>query len=88
MFEYLMPLLIMPTHDHSLLNETYRGVVKRQIEYGRECNMPWGISESGYNKTDALLNYQYRAFGVPGLGYKRGLADDRVIAPYATVAWP
>ncbi len=60
-------------------------VVKRQIEYGRERGVPWGISESGYNKTDAQLNYQYRAFGVPGLGFRRGLADDLVIAPYAAV---
>ena len=29
--------------------------------------MPWGISESAYNVTDLEGNYQYRAFGVPGL---------------------
>jgi len=84
MFEYLMPLLVMPTYDGTLLDETCRAIVERQIEYGRERGVPWGVSESGYNKTDAQLNYQYRAFGVPGLGFKRGLADDLVIAPYAT----
>nr|WP_293275844.1 glucoamylase family protein [Nannocystis sp.] len=84
MFEYLMPLLIMPTYAGTILGETYRAVVARQIEYGRERGVPWGVSESGYNKTDAQLNYQYRAFGVPGLGFKRGLADDLVVAPYAT----
>ena len=84
MFEYLMPLLIMPTHAGTILGETYRAVVARQIEYGRERGVPWGVSESGYNKTDAQLNYQYRAFGVPGLGFKRGLAEDLVVAPYAT----
>ena len=84
MFEYLMPLLVMPTYDGTLLDETYRAVVERQIDYGRERGVPWGVSESGYNKTDAQLNYQYRAFGVPGLGFKRGLADDLVIAPYAS----
>ncbi len=84
MFEYLMPLLIMPTYRGTILDETCRGVVARQIEYGREREVPWGVSESGYNKTDAHLNYQYRAFGVPGLGFKRGLADDLVIAPYAS----
>ena len=68
MFEYLMPLLVMPTYERTLLDQTYRAVVERQIEYGRERGVPWGISESGYNKTDAQLNYQYRAFGVPGLG--------------------
>jgi cellobiose phosphorylase len=83
-FEYLMPLLVMPTYDNTLLDQTYRAVVARQIEYGRERGVPWGISESGYAKTDAQLNYQYQAFGVPGLGFKRGLAEDLVIAPYAT----
>ncbi len=84
MFEYLMPLLIMPSYDRTLLAETYEAVVARQIAYGRERGVPWGFSESGYNKTDAQLNYQYRAFGTPGLGFKRGLADDLVVAPYAT----
>jgi cyclic beta-1,2-glucan synthetase len=84
MFEYVMPLLVMPTYDRTLLDETYRAVVERQIEYGRERGVPWGVSESGYSKTDAQLNYQYRAFGVPGLGFKRGLADDVVVAPYAS----
>ena len=85
MFEYLMPLLVMPTYEHTLLDQTYRAVVRRQIAYGRQRGVPWGISESGYNTVDLLANYQYRAFGVPGLGLKRGLAEDLVIAPYATV---
>ncbi|MGB7157801.1 MAG: glucoamylase family protein [Tepidisphaeraceae bacterium] len=84
MFEYLMPLLVMPTYERTLLDETYRAVVERQIEYGRERGVPWGVSESGYSKTDAQRNYQYHAFGVPGLGFKRGLADDVVVAPYAS----
>jgi cyclic beta-1,2-glucan synthetase len=85
MFEYLMPLLVMPTYDHTLLDETYRAVVVRQIEYGRQRGVPWGVSESCYNVTDASGAYQYGAFGVPGLGLKRGLADDLVVAPYASV---
>jgi cellobiose phosphorylase len=85
MFEYLMPLLVMPTYDHTLLDETYRAVVDRQIEYGRQRGVPWGVSESCYNVTDARGVYQYAAFGVPGLGLKRGLADDLVVAPYASV---
>jgi cellobiose phosphorylase len=84
MFEYLMPLLVMPNYDRTLLDQTCKGAVRQQIEYGRLRGVPWGISESGYNRTDAHLNYQYRAFGVPGLGLKRGLAEDLVIAPYAT----
>jgi cyclic beta-1,2-glucan synthetase len=85
MFEYLMPLLVMPTYENTLLDQTYLGAVKRQIEYGKRRGTPWGISESGYNMVDLHMNYQYRAFGVPGLGLKRGLAEDLVIAPYASV---
>jgi cellobiose phosphorylase len=84
MFEYLMPLLVMPTYEHTLLDQSYRTAVERQIEYGNQCGVPWGSSESGYYTLDAALNYQYRAFGVPGLGLARGLADDLVIAPYAS----
>ena len=85
MFEYLMPLLVMPTYRNTLLDQTYRAAVERQIEYGRQRAVAWGISESGYNAVDVHLNYQYRAFGVPGLGLKRGLAEDLVIAPYASL---
>jgi len=85
MFEYLMPVLVMPTYEGSLLDETMRNAVARQIEYGKQRGVPWGVSESGYNAVDANMTYQYRAFGVPGLGLKRGLGDDLVVAPYATV---
>ncbi|MFA4901320.1 MAG: glucoamylase family protein [Desulfobaccales bacterium] len=84
MFEYLMPLLVMPTYENTLLDQTCKVAVERQIEYGKTRGVPWGISESGYNAIDIHLNYQYRAFGVPGLGLKRGLAEDLVIAPYAS----
>ena len=85
MFEYLMPLLVMPTYPNTLLEQTDQSAVQRQIDYGNEQGVPWGISESCYNTIDAGQNYQYRAFGVPGLGLKRGLGEDLVIAPYATV---
>ena len=85
MFEYLMPLLVMPMYENTLLDQTCHMAVRRQIEYGSRSGIPWGISESGYRMFDSQLNYQYRAFGVPGLGLKRGLADDMVIAPYATI---
>ena len=84
MFEYLMPQLIMPGYENTLLDQTCKAAVSRQIEYGRQRAVPWGISESCYNATDATQVYQYRAFGVPGLGLKRGLGDDLVIAPYAS----
>ncbi|MEC5399537.1 GH36-type glycosyl hydrolase domain-containing protein [Uliginosibacterium sp. H1] len=85
MFEYLMPMLVMPSYDNTLLDQTCKASVARQIAYGRQRGVPWGISESAYNAIDLHLNYQYRAFGVPGLGLKRGLGDDLVIAPYACV---
>jgi cellobiose phosphorylase len=84
MFEYLMPSLVMPTFENTLLDQTCKAAVDRQIAYGGQRGVPWGISECGYNTVDVHLNYQYRAFGVPGLGFKRGLGEDLVIAPYAS----
>jgi len=84
MFEYLMPLLFMPGFENTLLTRTCRNVIEQQIRYGAARGVPWGISESAYNTTDAHYAYQYRAFGVPDLGLKRGLARDLVVAPYAT----
>jgi cyclic beta-1,2-glucan synthetase len=85
MFEYLMPLVVMRPYPGTLLDETYTAVVKRQMEYGTQRGVPWGISESAYFARDLDKNYQYRAFGVPGLGLKRGLGEDLVVAPYASV---
>lgn len=85
MFEYLMPSLLMRTYRNTIWEQTYRGVVARQIEYGRQRGVPFGISESGYYAFDYQMNYQYRAFGVPGLGFQRGLENDLVLAPYAAV---
>ncbi len=85
MFEYLMPLLVMPNYRNTLLGQTNDAVVRRQIAYGAQREVPWGVSESGFHTFDAALNYQYRAFGVPGLGLKRGLGDDLVVAPYASM---
>ncbi|SMP58273.1 Cellobiose phosphorylase [Sphaerochaeta associata] len=84
MFEYLMPLLVMPSFKGTILDQTCKAAVRKQIEYGHLQGIPWGISESGYNAYDVLLNYQYRAFGVPGLGLKRTVLNDLVVAPYAT----
>ncbi|HJU92363.1 MAG TPA: glucoamylase family protein [Pyrinomonadaceae bacterium] len=85
MFEYLMPLLVMRNYPNTLLSETYQTIVERQIEYGEERGVPWGISEAAYNVRDLRLNYQYGPFGVPGLGLKRGLIEDLVVAPYSTM---
>ena len=85
MFEYFMPLLVMRAYPGTLLDETYRAVIARQMHYAATRKVPWGISESAYYAQDLERNYQYRAFGVPGLGLKRGLAEDLVIAPYASV---
>ena len=84
MFEYLMPSLVMRAPTGSLLERTSRLVVRRQIAYAAGLGVPWGISESAYNARDLELTYQYSNFGVPGLGLKRGLAENAVVAPYAT----
>jgi cyclic beta-1,2-glucan synthetase len=84
MFEYLMPLLFMRSFADTLLDQSCRAAVQRQIDYGRQRKVPWGISESAYAFTDREGTYQYRAFGVPGLGLRRGLVTDLVVAPYAT----
>ncbi len=85
MFEYIMPPLFLKSYPGTLLHESSQGAVNYQIEYGLSKGNLWGISESGFYRFDANQNYQYRAFGVPGLGFKRGLEDDKVIAPYASL---
>jgi cyclic beta-1,2-glucan synthetase len=85
MFEYLMPRLLLKSLPGTLLDQACTTAVARQIEYGTQLGLPWGISESAYNVQASDGAYQYQAFGVPGLGLKQGLADDVVIAPYATV---
>ena len=84
MFEYLLPLLVMRSYPETLLDESCRMVVRRQMDYAASRGVPWGISESAYNLVDRHDTYQYKAFGVPGLGLKRGLGDELVVAPYAT----
>ncbi len=84
MFEYLMPSLVMRAPSGSLLEQTNRLVVRRQKKYGQELGVPWGMSESEYNARDLEKTYQYSGFGVPDLGYKRGLGESTVIAPYAS----
>lgn len=84
MFEYLMPSLVLKNYKNTLLDETYRTSISIQIDYGDKNNIPWGISESGYFAFDNLFNYQYKAFGVPTLGFQRGLKDELVVSPYST----
>lgn len=84
MFEYLMPSLILNNYKNTLLDETYRTSIKIQQNYGKKNNVPWGISESGFFAFDNQLNYQYKAFGVPALGFKRGLKEELVVSPYST----
>jgi len=85
MFEYLMPPLLMRSYEGTLLHQSVNAAADYQIAYGHSKNVPWGISESGYYAFDTAMSYQYRAFGAPGLGFKRGLADDLVITPYASL---
>jgi len=84
LFEYLMPLLIMRTYPNTLLDESCQTAVRRQMDYAAARGVPWGISESAYNLVDRHGTYQYKAFGIPGLGLKRGLGDEVVVSPYST----
>ncbi|MDQ3069387.1 MAG: carbohydrate-binding protein [Acidobacteriota bacterium] len=84
LFEYLMPLLLMRSYPRTLLDESCRMALRRQMDYAADRGVPWGISESAYNLVDRHDTYQYKAFGIPGLGLKRGLGDEVVVAPYAT----
>jgi cyclic beta-1,2-glucan synthetase len=83
-FEYLMPLLVMRSYPGTLLDRSCHMAVRSQRQYAARRGVPWGISESAYGLVDRHDNYQYKAFGVPGLGLKRGLGDELVVAPYAT----
>ncbi len=85
MFEYLMPPLLLHSYPDTLIHASAIASIDQQILYGRQKKVPWGISESGYYAFDAAMNYQYHAFGVPGLGFKRGLTEDLVITPYASM---
>jgi cyclic beta-1,2-glucan synthetase len=85
MFEYLMPFIVMRNFPTTILGRTGRAIVSAQINYGTRQSAPWGISESAYSGVDFEKTYQYRAFGVPGLGLKRGLSEDLVVSPYSTL---
>ncbi len=85
MFEYLMPALLTKRYHNTLLDQSCRAAVEHQIAYGQSKRVPWGMSESSFYYFDAHQVYQYRAFGAPGLGYKRGLGEDLVISPYASL---
>ena len=84
MFEYLMPFIVMRDFPTTILGRTGRAIVGAQIHYAKRQKVPWGISESAYSGVDFEKTYQYHAFGVPGLGLKRGLSEDLVISPYST----
>ena len=84
-FEYLMPNINIPRYEGSLLDESCKFAIMSQMEYAKKLNIPWGISEAAFNVKDLHSNYQYKAFGIPWLGLKRGLADEMVIATYGSV---
>ena len=85
MFEYLMPTLLMESYSNTLTDQSCRTAIEEQIRYGSEHSIPWGTSEAAYYGFDAVQVYQYKAFGIPTLGYKRGLSEDLVVAPYASM---
>ena len=84
-FEYLMPNINIPTFEGSLIDESCKFMIMSQIEYAKRLGIPWGISEAAFNLKDLHLNYQYKAFGIPWLGLKRGLADEMVVSTYGSI---
>lgn len=86
-FEYLMPNINIPSYEGSLLDESCKFMIMSQIEYSRKVGIPWGISESAFNLKDLHSNYQYKAFGIPWLGLKRGLEDEMVVSSYGSMLW-
>lgn len=84
-FEYLMPNINIPKYKGSLLDESCKFMIMSQMEYAKKLQIPWGISEAAFNLKDLHSNYQYKAFGIPWLGLKRGLADEMVVAPYGSI---
>ncbi|NYF80287.1 glucoamylase family protein [Granulicella arctica] len=87
MFEYMMPSLWMETFPNTLISRSLESAVRIQRDHVRSLkrgNIPWGISESGFAKTDSLGRYGYQAWGIPALALKYGAEDGPVIAPYST----
>ena len=84
-FEYLMPNINIPKYSGSLLDEACKFMIYSQQKYSKKLGIPWGISESAFNLKDLNSNYQYKAFGIPWLGLKRGLADEMVVSSYGSV---
>lgn len=84
-FEYLMPNVNIPKYEGSLIQESCNFLLMSQKEYSKKLGIPWGISESAFNLKDLNSNYQYKAFGIPWLGLKRGLADEMVVSSYASI---
>ncbi|MCD2339329.1 carbohydrate-binding protein [Ideonella azotifigens] len=85
MFEYLMPSLVLAEPIGSVLHQATRSAVAEQRAEAREKGTPWGISESAIAGQDHTLAYQYGPQGAPRLALSRLPADERVLAPYATL---
>ena len=84
-FEYLMPNINIRKYEGSLLDESCKFMVLSQMKYSSKLGIPWGISEAAFNLKDLNSNYQYKAFGVPWLGLKRGLGDEMVVSSYGSI---
>ena len=80
-----MPNINIPKYKGSLLDESCEFLIMNQIEYSKKLGIPWGISESAFSLKDLHSNYQYKAFGIPWLGLKRGLADEMVVSSYGSI---
>jgi hypothetical protein len=84
MFEYLMPSLWMRSYPDTLIARSLTAAVDIQCLFTRSLGIPWGISESGYGKTDDAGHYHYQAFGIPQISLKWDAVAGPVISPYST----
>ena len=84
-FEYLMPTINIEQYPGSILDESCKFMIMSQLEYAKKLGIPWGISEAAFNLKDLNNNYQYKAFGIPWLGLKRGLSDEIVTSSYGSI---
>ena len=75
MFEYLMPLLVMPTYEDTLLDRTCKAAVRAQIEYGRardemlksthSANAPWTLVNFNDQKRGRLTLIRHLLDALP-----------------------
>ncbi|MBR4942242.1 MAG: hypothetical protein IKZ19_09620, partial [Clostridia bacterium] len=84
LFEYLMPFILLPSKEGSLLAESADFAIGTQRRRGAKMGVPWGVSECCYLGFDPAMNYQYKAHGDPSLAVGSGAGEEYAASPYST----